>query len=276
MKRRAISILLTLLVCILLFTSVLAKTVELREDTAIADSYEAPAPKALRVTMKVCTEKMNYYRNESFEGAPLGTKKFGDVVYAEDAENGVFRIYNKTGNMLGYCSASSLVDQNARFFGEFAWKSDASTGKVSKLVDLRKYILIFDSSVKCDEDTCIAVQYDTALKLFRAAKEIYESYEYVLSVEAAHTREACSCGEDHSNGGALTLKITKKGESQSESIPVYENEGTPNQTIGKIAKILADNSLIRIAETDCFADADSSSYLPTVIDYSAITYSVWE
>lgn len=276
MRKGAFSILLTLLICVLLFTSVLAKTSELRENADSALTFDTSTPKAVRSPMRVCVEKMNYYKNESFEGSAVGTKKFGDIVYAEDAGNNVVCIYNKNGSKLGYCSASSLVDQNAHFFAEFPHSTDLSSGKVSKLVDLRKYILIFNANVTCDEESYVAIQYDTAIKLFRAAKDIYDQYGYTVNVKGSHMSDTCTCGGDHSTGGVLQLTITKRGENTSESIPLYENEGTPNQTVGKIAKVLADNSLIRVGESDCFADADNSSYMSTVIDPNSVTYSVWE
>lgn len=276
MKKGALSTLLALLICALLFTSVLAKTAELRESADSALTFNSPESKTARIPMKVCVEKMSYYKNESFEGSALGTKKFGDTVYVEDAGGGVVRIYNKNGNMLGYGSASAIVSQDARFFAEFPQKTDATSGKISRLVDLRKYITIFDASVNCDNDNCVAVQYDTATKLFRAASEIYSQYEYTLNVKIAHSSDVCTCGEDHSTGGVLLLTVTKRGENVEENIPLYENEGTAEQTLGKIAKILSDNALIRIGESDCFADADNASYLPNVIKQSDITYSVWE
>ena len=307
MKKSAIGILLIFLIFTLIFTSVAANIAS--ED--IKQPEQTASPRVSRIPMKVCIEKMSYYKNESFEGSAIGTRKFGEIVYAEDMGGNIARIYNKSGNMLGYCSMFSLVDENARFIAEFPWQRDVSSGKISKLVDLRKYVEIFEASVTCNENDYVAIQYDTAMKLFRAARSIYDECGYILNVSVAHSASCTGCSEDHKTGGVLTLTITKDGESVSESIPLYmeddiveipsvyetgdtvedpsANEGEdsvedpsdteetpPARALSRVAQILADNSLIRVGETDCFADADLASYISTVINSSSVTYTVWE
>ncbi len=300
MKKSIVSILLIFIILALLISSVFAR---INEERAI-ESAQTSTQRSTRVPMKVCVEKMSYYRNEIFEGSALGSKKFGEIVYAEDAGGNVARIYNKSGNMLGYCSMFHLVTEDVRFIAEFPWRTDTATSQVSKLVDLRKYIDVFEAKVTCSDSDYVAIQYDTAIKLFRAARTIYDECGYILNVSVAHT-SSCTCAEDHKTGGILTLTITKTGSNVVESIPLYADtvaineddtitdpstdpstdtttdpdatpDSTPDRALSRIAQILADNSLIRVSETDCFADADNSSYISTVIDPSTVTYSVWE
>lgn len=268
MKIKIIGVFLALAICLLNVTLSFAATDTL---SATQTADKSASTRAVRTAMKVCVEKMNYYKNASLTGAPLGTKKFGEIVYCESADEGVVCIYNKSGNMLGYCELFSLVSQDAKFFAEIPQKTNEAR-QISKLVDLRKYILIFGAKVNCDESEPILIQYDTAMKLFRAAKEINETFDCTLNVEKAYIQIANGCEKDHSTGAVLTLSITKRGESTSEKIPVYEDD----MTLGKISKVLSDHSLIRTGETDCFYDADIESYIPTSLDMSSLTYSVWE
>lgn len=239
------------------------------------------AKSSSRTEMKVCVQIMKYYKDTSLGGSPLDTKKLGDTVYAEKVSGDVMCIYNKNGAMLGYCKASELVKKDAKFFAEipYEWNED---GQISNLVDLRKYILIFDADVICDTDKPVLVQYDTAIKLFKAAKEIKASYGYTICVDKAYipsshaSSETCCEVCSHAKGASLTLSILKNGESVSEKIPVYEDENAVSPVSSKLTKLLADFSLMRDSQSDCFYDADHLSYISTDHDTSSLIYSIWE
>ncbi len=234
-----------------------------------------------RTEMKVCVQSMKYYKDITLSGSPIDSKKFEDIVHAEKISAEIMCIYNKNGVMLGYCKASELVKKEAKFFAEIPCQWNES-GHISNLVDLRKYILIFDAQVVCNEDKPVLVQYDTAIKLFKAAEEIKTSYGYTLCVNKAYipassaSSETCCSIRAHSKGASLTLSILKNGESVSERIPVYEDETSESPVISSIAKLLAEFSLIRDSESDCFYDADYQSYITTDHDMSSLIYSIWE
>ncbi len=235
------------------------------------------------VAMKVCVQTMNYYKSASLSGTPVpNPKRFGDVVYisSDDIGKEIVCIYTISAGSyvnLGHCEASSLVKKETGFYAEIPqeWNDE---GQISNLVDLRKYIRIFDAKVTCSEDEPVLVQYDTALKLFKAAKKINDTYGYTLCVDNAYVpmskEQSCCDVCSHSTGASLMLSILKKGESVSEKIPVYE--GTSSTVVNKISKLLADYSITRSKESDCFYDEDYLSYMSTDHDMSSLIYSIWE
>ncbi len=294
MKRKALNTFLVLIVSLLIISLaasgvIFASSSYRSEDSEHSESSEKVSvlntKSSSYIAMKVCVQTMNYYQNANLEGNPVpNPKKFGDTVYVSSNDIGkdVVCIYTiSAGNyfILGHCKASSLVKKDAEFYAEVPqeWNDE---GQISNLVDLRKYIRIFGAKVNCDGDKPILVQYDTVLKLFKAAKEINDTYGYTLCVDKAYipesqaTSESCCDICSHSTGASLMLSILKSGESASEKIPIYE--GTSSTAVNKISKLLADYSLLRSGASDCFYDADYASYVSTDHNMSSLTYSVWE
>lgn len=258
-----------------------------KEISDTADVYADSITKATYVPMKVCVEKMNYYRNETLDGSAF-TKKFGDIVYVSSSDIGkdVMCIHTLSGNnyvVLGYCRSSSLVKADSLFFAEVPeqWNSE---GQISKLVDLRKYIRIFDAKIICDESVTLLIQYDVAVRLFEVAEEIYGKSGYTLCVDLAYIPESEIPEEDmrcctecmHSTGACLTLSILKKGEQTPISIPVYADPESEAPRQGEISKLLEDYSFIRSGESDCFYDADHDNYISSDLDLSSLIYLIWE
>ena len=272
----------------IVFASAYIHTIE-NEEVAVSESSSRAA---VRTEMKVCVPSMKYYKNSALSGNPLDSKKFGEIVFAQKISDGVMCIFNKNGAMLGYCRDSDLVKTSAKYFAEipYEWNED---GKVSQLVDLRKYILIFGADVTCDDSDPVLVQYETAVKLFGAAKEISEMYGYKLCVDSAYVPESllpdesCCTLCSHSTGAVLTFSLSplEQGESaDDEGIVAQENEGTNEgetkppvpPTLSEVVSILARYSLLRDGESYCFYDADFESYISTDHDMSSLTYSIWE
>ena len=287
MKRKAFNTFLISIVSLLIIISFTAESIAFANAYLASSKNAAPEVLALtqkssaRVEMKVCVQTMRYYKNTALSGNPVDTKKFGDVVFAEKVDESIMCIYNKNGAMLGYCESKNLVSKDAKFFAEIPYEWNSS-GQISNLVDLRKYILIFGADVICDSDEPVLIQYDTATKLFRAASEIKKAHGYTLCVDEAYvpaseaSSEKCCTLCSHSKGCVLTLSVLKNGESISEKIPLYDEENTASNVASKLTKLLADFSLLRDAESDCFYDADHESYISSDHGKSSLIYSVWE
>jgi hypothetical protein len=249
-----------------------------KTDSAIQTNSTATAS---YTEMKVCVERIDYYKDNTLSGNPIGSKFFGEIVYAEQNSTGISRIYNKTGALLGYCESVALIDSSIKIFVElpYTWNSD---GQVSKLVDLRKYILIFDVPLIYDEDEPIILQYDTMLRLFEAANAFYTELGYTLVLEKAYIPESkipeatCCTTCSHATGASLTLKMLKIGSSKTEAIPRYSQDQIPNSSVSPFTKLLEDYALIRDEDSDCFYDTDYEAYMPTDHDLSSPIYSIWK
>lgn len=221
--------------------------------------------------MIVCVRRLDYYKDNTLSGNPIGSKLFGETLYAQQNSVGISRIYNKSGALLGYCRSYMLIDKSAKLFVEvpYAWNSD---GQISRLVDVRKYAEIFDAQIIYNEDEPILVQYDTMLKLFEVADAFYLDLGYTLVLEGAYIPESklgnkpCCTVCSHATGAALTLKMLKKGASVTESIP----------TDSSFSRLLEDYGLLHDESTDCFYDTDFSSFMTTDYDTSSHTYYVWK
>ena len=231
-------------------------------NTTVAESY---------VEMIVCADRLDYFRDNTLSGNPIGSKLFGETLYAQQNSVGISRIYNKSGALLGYCKSSMLIDKSAKLFVEvpYAWNSG---GQVSRLVDIRKYAEIFDAQIIYNEDEPMLVQYDTMLKLFEVAGKFYSELGYTLVLEKAYVPESklgdnpCCSTCSHATGAALTLKMLKKGASLTESIPADSS----------FSRLLEDYGLIHDKSSSCFYDADSSSFMTTDYDTSSYLYYVWK
>ena len=250
------------------------------ENTLSAETVNSTSTNSY-TEMTVCVSRVDYYKDNTLSGNPIGSKVFGDTVYAEQNSTGISRIYNQTGALLGYCESVALIDKSVKLFIEvpYAWNSD---GQISKLVDLRKYMMIFDAQIICDEDEPILIQYYTMLKLFEVASAFYSELGYTLVVEKAYLPESSAKNEtccstcSHASGASLTLKMLKKGASKTEDIPLREQEGISNSPISTFAKLLEDYDLIRDRESNCFYDTDHKAYMPTDYDLSSPLYSAWK
>ena len=231
--------------------------------------------------MTVCVSRADYYKDNTLSGSPIGSKVFGDTVFAEQNSVGISRIYNQIGALLGYCRSVELVDSSVKLFVEvpYAWNSD---GQISRLVDIRKYAEIFDAQIIYDEDMPILIQYDTMIKLFEVAEKFYSDLGYTLVLEKAYIpeskipRDLCCTFCSHATGASLALKMLKKGASKTESIPFYEHEELPSSPVSSFIKLLEDYSLIHDESSDCFYDADCTAYMTTDYDISSPLYSVWK
>ncbi len=257
------------------------------ENTSNASDQSAPAEPMNTTSltsykeMTVCVSRVDYYKDNTLSGNPIGSKVFGDIVYAEQNSTGISRIYNQTGALLGYCKSVALIDSSVKLFVEvpYVWNSD---GQVSKLVDIRKYMIIFDAQIICGEDEPVLMQYDTMLKLFEVAGKFYSELGYTLVIEKAYVPESdtqndtCCSVCSHATGASVTLKMLKKGASKTETIPLYEHEGIVNSPVSAFTKLLEDYALIRDQSSDCFYDTDHEAYMPTDYDLSSPLYSVWK
>lgn len=231
-------------------------------NTTVAESY---------VEMVVCVRRLDYYKDNTLSGNPIGAKLFGETLYAQQNSVGISRIYNKSGALLGYCKSYMLIDKSAKLFVEvpYAWNSD---GQVSRLVDIRKYAEIFDAQIIYNEDEPMLIQYDTMLKLFEVADEFYSELGYTIVLEKAYIRESslgsklCCSVCSHATGSALTLKMLKKGASITEGVPSESS----------FTRLLEDYGLIHDESTDCFYDADFKAFMTTDYDTSSQMYYVWK
>ena len=231
-------------------------------NTASTESY---------VEMVVCVRRLDYYKDNTLSGNPIGTKLFGETLYAQQNSVGISRIYNNSGALLGYCKSYMLIDKSAKFFVEvpYAWNSD---GQVSRLVDIRKYAEIFDAKIIYNEDEPTLIQYDTMLKLFEVAGKFYSELGYTLVLEKAYIPESklgnkiCCSVSSHATGAALTLKMLKKGASITESVP----------SDSSFSRLLEDYGLIHDESTNCFYDADFKAFMVTDYDTSSQMYYVWK
>ena len=231
-------------------------------NTTAAESY---------VEMIVCVRRLDYFRDNTLSGNPIGSKLFGETLYAQQNSVGISRIYNKSGALLGYCKSSMLIDKSAKLLVEvpYAWNSD---GQVSRLVDIRKYAEIFDAQIIYNEDEPMLVQYDTMLKLFEVADKFYSEFGYTLVLEKAYVPESkldkdpCCASPSHATGATLTLKMLKKGASLTESA----------SSDSSFTRLLEDYGLIHDVSSSCFYDADSSSFMTTDYDISSYLYYVWK
>lgn len=289
MKKRTVSVFLLIFLLISLAASLLSfaavshrntNDISARLEKDFSDIKSLENKASSRKKMKVCSEKMNYYQNASFEGDAIGEKTFGYVLYAEEYSDGVMRIYTENGAVLGYCEASALIGADAMFFAEIPYEWNES-GQVSKLVDIRKYIMLFDADLLCDSETPILIQYDTMLKLFDAAKSFSISFGYKLMIEKAYIPSSngsgCKCLSacPHASGACIALSMVKKGESTSVSIPIYADETAEILVDSEFAELLAKFSLIH-GDSGCFYDSSYSSYMITDHDLSSLIYSIWE
>lgn len=231
-------------------------------NTTVAESY---------VEMIVCVRRLDYYKDNTLSGNPIGSKLFGETLYAQQNSVGISRIYNKSGALLGYCRSYMLIDKSAKLFVEvpYAWNSN---GQVSRLVDIRKYAEIFDAQIIYNEDEPALIQYDTMLKLFEVAGKFYSELGYTLVLEKAYIPESklgdklCCSSCSHATGAALTLKMLKKGASLTESVPAESS----------FTRLLEDYGLLHDESTDCFYDADFKAFMTTDYDTSSQTYYVWK
>ncbi|MBE6607402.1 MAG: hypothetical protein E7633_02430 [Ruminococcaceae bacterium] len=237
-----------------------------------------PAPAASYVEMIVCVSRVEYYKDNTLSGNPIGFKVFGDKVYAEQNSTGISRIYNQTGALLGYCKSVSLMNSSVKLFVEvpYAWNSE---GQISRLVDVRKYAEIFDARIIYSDDEPILIQYDTMIKLFEVADKFYSELGYTLVIEKAYIpqskiSEECCLVCSHASGASLTLKMLKKGASKTEAIPYYEHEGLDSSPVSAFTKLLEDYSLIHDESSDCFYDADYTAYMITDYDLSSPVYYI--
>lgn len=220
--------------------------------------------------MIVCVSRLDYYKDNTLSGNPIGSKLFGETLYAQQNSVGISRIYNKSGALLGYCRSYMLIDKSAKLFVEvpYAWNSD---GQVSRLVDIRKYAEIFDAQIIFPENEPMLIQYDTMLKLFEVADAFYLDLGYTLVLERAYIpeskldRDPCCTVCSHATGAALTLKMLKKGASVTESVP----------TDSSFTRLLEDYGLLHDS-SDCFYDTDFNSFMTTDYDTSSYTYYVWK
>ena len=223
------------------------------------------------VEMVVCVRRLDYYKDNTLSGNPIGAKLFGETLYAQQNSVGISRIYNKSGALLGYCRSYMLIDKSAKLFVEvpYAWNSD---GQVSRLVDIRKYAEIFDAQIIYSEDEPMLVQYDTMLKLFEVAGKFYSELGYTIVLEKAYVPESklgdrfCCSVCSHATGATLTLKMLKKGASLTESIPSESS----------FARLLEDYGLLHDESTDCFYDADFKAFMTTDYDTSSYLYYIWK
>ncbi len=287
MKRKTLSIIL-ISAALLLTVSLTASLIAFASPpsaSVINNTEDNPAPtgpiNSALTEMKVCTEWVAYYKDIEMGGNPIGRKNFGEAVLAEEDEEveSVMRIYNESGALLGYCDKNALVPKNAAFYAEvpLMWNEE---GQISRLVDLRKYAMIFDAPIICDDDRVILIQYDTMLKLFDVAEKFYSDLSYTLVIENAYlsasaVESGVCCGLSHSNGAHLTLKMLKIGESETEEIPLLDISDPSGEKLSVFASLLSDYSFISESGS-CFYDSDYESYMHTELDMSSITYSIWE